>query len=461
MKKHTLCIMALMGVLAMMNTTGCGGQSVNDGENISGEVTEENREQTAVPADSIQQELSDDVRMLCQEIYEKMACASAETAKGVGTAGEDLSNADGEDRASGMADKLRSLETLRAVIQKFGEQGYPAVDSGNQIDMTQKEQVLRFCESVELSEEAQLTIVVAETPEKVDGYYLSTANGKVEVIKEHYQYNNECFETVGSVPYSADSWQYTEEGYLIFTGSSYSEQSYVLTMSNVPEVTALRVEPLEDKCREYNRLYLLPIGYARNNLFLCGWNEDDYGGLDFYDAFDRFYSMINGQPVPYVPDENTNIGAVYQIVPEEFETVLMKYLPTDKDNIRSRTIYLPERNAYTYRPRGFYEVEYPNIPYPEVVSYKGHDDGTVTLTVNAVYPGEGTSKAFTHEVVVRPMEDGEFQYLSNKLLPSKDDYDTGWHTDRLTEEEWNEVYEEQKIRIVYGTACFPIITFIL
>lgn len=424
MKKHSLRIMALIGMLSMMNLTGCGGQSVNDGENISGEVTEDEWEKEEVSTDSSQQELSDDIRMLCQEIYEKTA-----------------------------ADTFRSLETLQAVIQKFGERGYPAVDSKNQIDMTQKEQVLRFCESVEQAEEAQLTIVVAETPEKVDGYYLSTANGKVEVIKEHYQYNNECFENMGSVRYSADSWQYTEEGYLIFTGSSFSEQSYVLTMSDVPEVTALRVEPLDDKCREYNRLYLLPVGYAKNNLFLCGWNEEDYGKLDFYDAFDCFYSMINGQPVPYVPDENINIGTVYQIAPEEFESVLMKYLPADKDNIRSHTIYLPEHSTYTYRPRGFYEVEYSNIPYPEVVSYEEHDDGTVTLTVNAVYPGEGTSKAFTHEVIVRPMEEGGFQYVSNRMLPSRDDYDTGWHTDRLTDEEWDEVYEEQKVRIVSGTAA--------
>lgn len=415
MKKHTLCIMILIGTLCMLNMSGCGGQYVSDDENTSGKVMGEKQEQAAISADSRQQELSDDIGRLCQEIYEETA-----------------------------VDQSRNMETLRAVIQKFGEHGYPAVDSKNQIDMTQKERVLRFCESVEQSEEAQLTIMVAETPEKLYGFCLSTQNGKVEVFKEQYQYNNECFEKVGSVSYPADTWQVTEEGYLIFTGSSYSEQSYVLTMSDVPEVTALRVEPLDHKCGELNRQYMLPIGYERNNMFLCDWNEEDYGELDFYDAFDRFYAVRNGQTVPYAADEKISVGMIYRIPQEEFETTLTEYLPVDINNIRSHTKYLPENNAYEYRPRGFYEVEYTNIPYPEVVGYAANHDGTVTLTVNAVYPAEGTSKAFTHEVVVRPLEDGGFHYISNKMLPSKDDYDTGWHTDRLTEEEWNEVYEEQE-----------------
>ncbi len=179
-------------------------------------------------------------------------------------------------------------------------------------------------------------------------------------------------------------------------------------------------------------------------MFLCDWNVEDFGELDFYDAFDCFYAMRNGRTVPYLPDENISVGTVYQIPQEEFEGVLMEYLPVDRERIRSHTRYLPEKKVYEYRSRGFYEAEYTNIPYPEVVGYAENDDGTVTLSVNAVYPGEGTSKAYTHEVVVRPMQDGGCQYLSNKMLPSKDDYGMEWHTDRLTEEEWNEVYEKQE-----------------
>ncbi|MDE6387708.1 MAG: short-chain isoprenyl diphosphate synthase [Lachnospiraceae bacterium] len=405
MKKHALCIMVLAGILLM---SGCGGQ-----QDVHNELVQKPDSVSAADDDLN----TDDIIKLYQEIYDEVT-------------------------ASYTVDGIQSLETIENIIKRLGEHGYSAIDSGNQVDMVQKEQVLRFCESIEQSKEAQLTIWVVDTPEKLYGYHLSTEEGKVDVVKEHYQYNNVCFVKAGSVRYTADSWQYTNEGYLIFTGSSYSEQSYVLTMSDVPEVTALRVEPLDIKCRELNRLYMLPIGYGRNNMFLCDWSGDDYDELDFYDAFDRFYSMIYGQPVPYLPDENINIGAVYQIPEEEFENMLMKYLPADKDRIRSHTKYVSEKKVYEYRPRGFYEAEYTNIPYPEVVDYVTNDDGTVTLTVNAVYPSESTSKAYTHEVVVRPLEDGGFQYVSNKMLPSKDDYSTSWHTDRLTEEEWEKIYEE-------------------
>ncbi len=107
--------------------------------------------------------------------------------------------------------------------------------------------------------------------------------------------------------------------------------------------------------------------------------------------------------------------------------------------LRSKTVYCAKDRAYEYSPRGFYETEYPNIPYPEVTDYTENNDGTVTLTVNGVYPEEGTSRAFTHEVTVRRLEDGKFQYVSNKKIPSMDDYGTGWHTERLTAEEWEEI----------------------
>ena len=81
----------------------------------------------------------------------------------------------------------------------------------------------------------------------------------------------------------------TDYFYLIFSGSWPSDESYVLTLSDVPECTALRVEPLDEKCRELNRCYILPVSYGKNNMFLINWNENDFGELNFYDLYDIFY----------------------------------------------------------------------------------------------------------------------------------------------------------------------------
>ena len=55
----------------------------------------------------------------------------------------------------------------------------------------------------------------------------------------------------------------------------------------------------------------------------------------------------------------------------------------------------------------------PNIPEPEVVAYKKNPDGTLRLTVNAVWAEKCLEQAFCHEVTVRPLEDGSFQYVAD------------------------------------------------
>lgn len=403
MKKHVLYILSLIYILLL---AGCGKQPDRYEQLTQDMVYEE--------SDGLQLDTDETVR-LYQEIYDEVIESDAVNVE-------------------------QSPESIQRIVQKLGEEGYVSIDSENQINMTEKEQTLLFCESVNKKEEAELTIISVEAIYKFMIYRLSTANGKVKVGREIYKYNNECFEMVSMVSYTADTWQYTEEGYLIFTGSSYSEESYVLTMSDVPETAAFRVEPLDEQCRKYNMCYILPVGYRRNNMFLCDWGEEDYGELDFYDVFDRFYPSFYQQAVPYVADVNINVGAVYQVPEEEFENVVTMHLAIDKETLQAKTKYLPEEKAYEYRPRCFYEAEYPNIPYPEVVGYDTNDDGTITLTVNAVYPSEGTSKAFSHEVVIRPLDDDGFQYVSNTVIPSRDDYGTGWHTDRLTDAAWEEIY---------------------
>ena len=335
---------------------------------------------------------------------------------------------------------LSSLETLRRIVARLGENGYVAVDSENQVDMAGAEQVIEFCKAVDEKKSAMLTIIVIKDFgfRKFD---LKTEDGNVNIVRGYYQYDQDgCFQNRSTVSYPADIWQYTEEGYLLFEGSYFSDENYVLTLSDTPEHTALRVLPLDEKCRELNRKYILPVGYEQNNIFLTDWNEEDIEDLDFYDIFDNFYPILHGQSVPYVADESLAVGAVYQIPEEIFENVIMTYFNVNKEALRRETTYNPEKAAYEYRPRGFYEVEYPDIPYPEVVSYTENQDGTITLIVNAVYPNGNTSMAYSHKTVIRPLEEDCFQYVSNQMMNLIDEHDIWWHSNRLTKEEWIEIY---------------------
>ena len=336
--------------------------------------------------------------------------------------------------------KLADLETIRSIVNRLGENGYSAVDSRNQINMTEPEKVVEFCEKVDAQEKAEITILEISYLGGFVKYDLHTKDGNVDVVRSYYKYENGNMkrEVIGN--YQAEYWNYTEEGYLMFSGVWFSEELYVLTLSGAEEHTALRVQPLDETYRELSRKYLNPISFERNNMFIVDWSEEDFGDLNFYDMYDILYPKVNGQYAPYVADDNLSVSAVYQIPKEEFESVIMKYFNIDSETLQSKTIYDSENLTYEYKPRGFEEVEYPEYPYSEVVGFTENNDGTITLTANVVFPYAGDSKVYAHEVVVRPLENGRVQYVSNRIIPSEDNYRETWHTPRLTLEEWEELY---------------------
>ncbi len=339
--------------------------------------------------------------------------------------------------------KIADLEMIRSIVNRLGENGYPAVDSRNQINMTEPEKVVEFCEKVDAQEQAEITILEVGYLGGFVKYDLYTKDGNVDVVRSYYKYENEDMHREVTGSYQAEYWNYTEEGYLMFSGVWFSEELYVLTLSGVEEHTALRVQPLDETYRELSRKYLRPISFEQNNMFIVDWSENDFGDLNFYDMYDILYPKVNGQYVPYVADDNLSVSAVYQIPKEEFESVIMKYFNIDSETLQSKTIYDSENLTYEYKPRGFEEVEYPEYPYSEVVGFTENNDGTITLIANVVFPYAGDSKVYAHEVVIRPLEDGEVQYVSNRIILSEDNYRETWHTPRLTLEEREKLFPEE------------------
>lgn len=413
MKNGTGRCLYAAGLLLSFWMTGCGNAAPEQTEPYEDNVSQSEQPQDWIEACDREAE---EIGELCRDIYEEAA-------------------------ASGT---VASLEMVRQMVDRYGEAGYVAVDSENQVDMAGADQVMEFNAHVERGEEAELTILAVSYLGGFTKYDCRTIDGKVDVIRGYYEYAEGKLKSRSVVSYPADFWEYTREGYLIFQGSCFTEAYYVLALSGTPLHTALRVEPLREECRELNRKYIRPVGYARNNLFLADWDEGDFGEVDFYDLYDIFYGIRYNRTSPYVADERPAAGAVYRIPGEEFEDVIMAYFKLDSGALREKTKYFLEDDSYEYKPRGFYEAEYPEVPYPEVVDYRVNEDGTIALTVNAVYPYRNLSKAYTHETVVRPLEDGGVQYVSNKILSPAEENVMDWHVPRLTEADWEEVYGESE-----------------
>ena len=207
--------------------------------------------------------------------------------------------------------KLADLETIRSIVNCLGENGYPAVDSRNQVNMTEAEQVLEFCEKVDAQEEAEITILEVSYLGGFVKYDLHSKDGSVDVVRSYYKYENGDMKREVTGSYQAEYWNYTEEGYLMFSGVWFSEELYVLALSGAEEHTALRVLPLDETYRELSRKYLRPISFEQNNMFIVDWSEEDFGDLNFYDMYDILYPKANGQYVPYVADDNLSVSAVY------------------------------------------------------------------------------------------------------------------------------------------------------
>ena len=394
-----------ISIMILLSVSGCSDTHLEDEQVVESEIAVQDQQQNV-------KDNEDEIIEICSQLYKK---ASEEN-------------------------KIADLETVRIIVNQFGENGYPAVDSRNQIDMTEAEQVEWFCEMVDTQEEAEITIIEVSYLGGFVKYDLETKDGNVDVVRSYYKYENGNMKREVTGSYQAEYWNYTEDGYLMFSGVWFSEELYVLELSGAEEHTALRVQPLDETYRELSRKYLLPIGFEQNNMFIVDWSEDDFGDLNFYDMYDLLYPKVNGTYTPYVADDNLGVGAVYRIPKDDFESVIMAYFNIDSETLQSKTIYYAEDETYEYKPRGFEEVEYPEYPYSEVVGFTENSDGTLTLTANVVFPYADNSKVFAHEVVVRPLENGGVQYVSNRIIPSEDNCEETWHTPRLTAKEWDEIY---------------------
>ena len=211
------------------------------------------------------------------------------------------------------------LAKIERVIQRLEEQGYAAIDSKNQINMVCADQAIDFCQAVEEKGQDDFMLTVISDTFQWIIYDFHCADGAVTVARNIYQYEDGDMQLEDSAVYTASDWKYTAEGYIMFSGSWYSEAYYLFALSDMQEKVALRVLPLDEKCRALNEAYMMPIGYVKNNMFLVDWSEDDFSTLDFYDLFDIFYHQIYGKEVPYEPSDNLGVGTVYQIPKVEFE----------------------------------------------------------------------------------------------------------------------------------------------
>lgn len=347
---------------------------------------------------------------------------------------------------------LNSLETQKEIVKRLGKKGYAAVDHDNQTDMVNAEKVKEFCKDAKENKRTQVKILLVMDNGGFVQYHLEAEEGKITVCRSSCFINStqdapEISDKTNSgkkdgskyeiyfEKFQAHAWEYTKKGYL------FLEQWHKEGFDGAPGQTLIRVEPLNQACREMNRKYVLPAGYGITNMLSTDWNEGNYGNLDFYDLYEVTYRMKYAEPVPY---EENFAGAEYEVPEEDFEEVIQTYFPINKKEIRKHACYRQDGKTYRYRPRGLYDTVFPYEPRPEVVDYKEQKDGTLKLMVEAVWERGRSDQIMSSELIVRPLDNGGFRYVSNRVTKMKAPDGPAWYTKRLSEKEWDSLYGKEK-----------------
>ncbi len=204
-------------------------------------------------------------------------------------------------------------------------------------------------------------------------------------------------------------WKFTDKGYFC----------YELCVPEYPEVSEIvdgscmvRVKPITEENREMSEKCVLGLAYQGNNLLCSDWDADHMERLDYNGMYEYLYAMKYQEQFP---SEDYPDG----IPKDEFERLIMEYLPVTAEEIQSYAVFDEEKQTYAWVRLGCfnYAPTYFGTSFPEVTDIKENEDGTVTLTVDAVCSMVLCDDAvITHELTVRFSEDGGFQYLGNKIL---------------------------------------------
>lgn len=206
-----------------------------------------------------------------------------------------------------------------------------------------------------------------------------------------------------------DEWKYTDKGWFC----------YEVCVPKPPEVSEivdgsclLRVKPMTEEQREMSIRCVLGLGYQGNNLLCSNWDTEHMEELDYNGMYEYLYEMKY--------QEKFNPGDYPHGIPkEEFESLIMEYLPVTAEQIREYAVFDVENQTYVWGRLGClnYAPTFFGTSLPEVTDIKENEDGTVTLTVEAVCDMVICDDAvITHELTVRFLEDGSFQYLGNRIL---------------------------------------------
>lgn len=195
----------------------------------------------------------------------------------------------------------------------------------------------------------------------------------------------------------------------------------------------IRLEKPDRQLWELFHKYVEAGSYVAANVFLTDWTEEDFGALSFNDVFEYLYRYRTGKPCDLSAFRYQKEEDRYLVPAEIFEDAVLPFFAIDRDFLRERAGYDEPLDSYPWQDvetQDFVFVGYTVIE-PEVRAFRENGDGTLTLTVEALAPDRKTDCIFAHELTVRPLDTGGFQFVGNRVI-FQTDYGLPYCEPRLT-----------------------------
>lgn len=303
-----------------------------------------------------------------------------------------------------------SDKTIQQMVEIVEEEGYVVTAMGTYSNMRNYKQLEDFLKN-SIDEESGTVVVYEVHSDGGIGREKYIYDGTdMYVVAAKYSWTDENEAVLTYISYTRiKEWRYSDKGWFC----------YELCVPEYPEVSEMvdgsclvRVQPISDEHRELSEKYVLGLGYQGNNILCSNWDTEQLEKLDYNGMYEYLYRMKYQKQFEY---ENYPNG----IPKEEFESLIMEYLPVTVEQIREYAVFDEENQTYVWVRLGCfnYAPTFFGTSVPEVTDVKENEDGTITLTVDAVCEMILCDEAvITHEVKIRVAEDGSFQYLGNKIL---------------------------------------------
>ncbi len=96
----------------------------------------------------------------------------------------------------------------------------------------------------------------------------------------------------------------------------------------------------------------------------------------------------------------------------------MPYLPVEENQLQEWAVYDKETQTYAWTRLGCFNYSLNKFweSMPEVTDMSENEEGTTTVTIDAVCERIGTDCYMTHKLTIKLAENGFYQYLGNDIM---------------------------------------------